>query len=225
MRHCTATASMLAIAALLGTAPASATNKTPSGNAGGQGQAKGVTTGRPPAFYISRPSVSGRDAYVTQIGETNRASVRQSAPDARAEVVQTGDRNDAEVVQNGRVGYAQIRQIGDSNAATATQSGKGGNTLFLAQLGSHNSAVVSQESAMLENGARLLQSGQGNVMTLAQSGNDNQAQLTQQGDNNVMNAAQTGAGNRLDWTQQGSGLASLSVTQTGGQAIQIVQTR
>ena len=40
-----------------------------------------------------------------------------------------------------------------------------------------------------------------------------------------MDAIQNGAGNQLAWTQTGNNLVSLQVTQNGGQAISISQSK
>lgn len=71
----------------------------------------------------------------------------------------------------------------------------------------------------------LAQYGNGNVMALTQDGSDNLAQLSQQGDGNLMTASQSGAGNRLIWAPQSNNLSNLGIAQTGGQALQVTQSR
>jgi hypothetical protein len=62
-------------------------------------------------------------------------------------------------------------------------------------------------------------------MTLTQQGDNNQAQLKQEGSDNTMNPTQLGDNNRLVWTQTGNGLSDLGITQYGGSAILVTQTK
>ena len=64
-----------------------------------------------------------------------------------------------------------------------------------------------------------------NECALAQSGDDNQALLVQNGSGNAMTATQTGGNNQLAWTQTGDNLSDLAISQSGGQALQVTQTR
>jgi len=58
-----------------------------------------------------------------------------------------------------------------------------------------------------------------------QSGDNNQARLTQDGSGNAMTASQTGGNNQLTWTQTGDNLSDLGISQTGGQALLVTQSR
>lgn len=188
--------------------------------------AQTTTTGAPGPIEVVSPSVSGRTAYVSQIGNANEATVSQTAPDARISIRQDGDRNVAAVTQSGEgIAFGDIAQTGADNEAALAQQGSGTNVLYLAQTGTGNRAAAQQsaEGALL-NGAIMNQIGAFNQMSLFQDGSDNRAALTQEGDSNQMTAAQTGVGNRLIWTQQGNNLSNLGITQTGAQAIQITQT-
>ena len=40
-----------------------------------------------------------------------------------------------------------------------------------------------------------------------------------------MSASQTGGNNQLSWTQNGDNVSDLAISQTGGQALQVTQTR
>lgn len=207
-----------------------------NGNAGQQGNAghgngnngETVVVTAPPAMAIPRPAIRDRGVFVTQVGDTNRATAIQSAPTAYARVDQTGNRNVADIDQRGvAIAYVDLRQAGMRNDAVVTQDGSGsGNALFVAQSGTANVVRSSQTaSGGAENAAVLAQYGTANTMALAQSGSDNLAQLTQSGDDNAMTASQSGAGNRLIWTQQGNGLSNLAISQTGNMAAQITQSK
>lgn len=192
-----------------------------NGNVGQQGNAnhdKVKIDKKPPPIAITMPAVSGRGAYVSQIGDGNEASIVQTAPNAYARVDQDGDHNDADVAQLGTgTHYLEVGQTGDSNFARVEQSGSGQNVAYVAQEGNDN-WIWSRQAALgaIYNGARLTQTGNNNDMSLDQEGSDNRALLTQEGDDNGMTATQLGDGNRLIWTQQGTGLSDLQVTQTGG---------
>jgi hypothetical protein len=227
-----------ALALLLGTAPAAAENvKTPggapclknngnpcnnnNGNLGAQGNAgheRVHIDKKPPPIDLAMPAVSGRGAYISQIGDTNIATIRQTAPRAFAQVDQSGDANEADVSQKGGgTAYAHVTQAGRANFGRIEQDGSGQNVVLLAQTGSGN-WVWSNQNAIgaIHNGARLTQTGNDNDMMLVQDGGDNRAVLTQEGNGNGMTVAQLGDGNRLAWTQQGNNLSDLEITQTGG---------
>ena len=227
-----------AIALMMGAAPATAdTGGTPpgapcsrsngnpcngnNGNLGDQGNSghERVHIDRyPPPIDLPMPAVSGRGAFISQIGDTNVASIRQAAPNAYARITQSGDRNEADVTQDGGgTGYISASQSGDGNFARLEQGGAGQNVLHLIQSGVSNWAWSSQNaSGALHNGAQLTQTGNYNDMHLVQDGSDNRALLTQDGDANAMTAAQLGVGNRLIWNQHGNNLTDLQITQTGG---------
>lgn len=233
-------------AALLGLAsPAAADNgKTPpgnpcakgngnpcngnNGNSGQQGNAGGPKGYSPaPPMSIPRPNVVDRHVYITQIGSGNRATVRQTAPNAYAAVHQDGSGNQAGVTQSGiAIAYADIRQLETANSVEVTQGGvTAGNMLRVTQSGNANTINSSQTATAGENGAILYQQGAGNQMALNQSGGDNLADLSQTGDNNMMTASQSGSGNRLVWAQQGDGLSNLAISQSGGQSVMITQKK
>lgn len=227
-----------ALALLAGSAPALADNaNTPggapclknngnpcnnnNGNLGAQGNVdhERVRIDRkPPPIELAMPPVSGRGAYISQIGDTNVATIHQTAPNAYARVDQAGDRNEVDVTQRGSgAAYARATQAGVQNFARIEQGGTGQNVLFTEQTGNRNWLWSSQNSiGALHNGARLTQVGNDNDMLLVQDGGDNRAVLTQEGNGNGMTVAQQGDGNRLAWTQQGNNLTDLQITQTGG---------
>ena len=202
-------------------------------SAHGSNPCVGVETGQcasespAPNFPIAKPSLAGRSAYVTQIGDANRATVEQSAPDALADIRQHGSNDIATVHQRGSGGdFAHIRQTGDRNTSDVTQDGVGANVLYVGQYGSNNTITTNQTAlGAAGNGAILAQLGDRNTMTLAQNGDDNIAKLIQNGDGNAMTATQNGYGNRLAWTQNGNNLPDLAITQPGGQSIAITQSR
>ena len=184
--------------------------------------------GTPPLnFSISAPQPAGRSAYVAQIGDANRVTVEQSAPDAFVDIQQHGSNDTATVRQRGSGSdFALIRQTGDRNTSDVTQDGVGANVLYLDQFGRNNAITASQTATgAAGNGAILAQLGSNNTMTLAQNGDDNLAKLIQNGDGNAMTATQNGYGNRLAWTQNGNNLSDLAITQPGGQSIAIAQSR
>jgi hypothetical protein len=192
-----------------------------NGNIGAQGNAnheKVKIDKKSPPIVIGMPPVNGRGVFISQVGDSNDASVVQTAPNAYARIDQDGDHNDADVAQLGSGSdYLEAAQTGDSNFARVEQSGAGQNVAYVAQNGNGNWLWSRQAAAgAIYNGARLSQTGNNNDMSLDQEGSDNLALLTQEGDDNGMTATQLGTGNRLTWTQQGTGLSDLQVTQTGG---------
>lgn len=192
-----------------------------NGNLGEQGNAGHERTRidrHPDPIMLSMPPVSGRGAYINQIGDSNVASIVQAAPNAFAKIDQDGDRNTADVAQkDSGNAYLEVGQTGDSNFARVQQTGVGSNVAYLTQDGSSNWAYVDQNAAgAVFNGARLSQTGNNNDMLLYQDGSDNRALLSQEGDGNGMTAVQLGVGNRLAWSQVGTNLTDLQITQTGG---------
>jgi hypothetical protein len=187
------------------------------GQQGNVGHEKTVIDKKPPPIDLPMPAVSGRGAFINQIGNDQKATIRQAAPNAYARVSQQGSSNEADITQNGSgSAYAQASQGGSENFARIEQGGVGQNVVYLTQNGTGNWAWSNQEAmGALHNGARLLQSGNDNDMSLLQQGSDNRAVLTQEGDDNGMTAVQLGDGNRLTWTQQGNNLSDLQITQTG----------
>ncbi len=192
------------------------------GNAGAQGNAKkkddGITINTNAApISIAMPAVSGRAAYINQVGEGNSASISQSATNAYGRIRQAGSRNTAVASQHGSgSAYLEVNQAGDLNSAAVSQDGPGENVLYLSQSGSSNVANASQYGdGPVHNGAHMVQAGFGNVMELGQSGSNNAAILEQQGNGNQMTAFQSG-GSQLTWLQQGTNLSNLHVVQNGG---------
>lgn len=183
-----------------------------------------VLAAAPAALAQSAPE---RGVFVTQIGDSPRATIVQRNADSLARVAQDGVNNQTDLEQEGTAPHrAQIAQEGDDNTAVARQDGEGSTDLALAQEGNGNTALVVQreQSALAETAATIVQRGNGNSIILAQDGSDNQAELTQEGDNNVMTASQLDNGNRLQWNQVGDGLADLQIVQQGGSTIQVTQT-
>lgn len=236
-------AAALALLAL-GSVPAHAsTDKTPpgdpcakdngnpcngnEGNEGDQGNAnkERVKYSEPGPIDVPLPAVSGRAAYITQIGTAHRATIIQSAPNAYAKINQEGERHEASVTQAAGTGYAKLSQAGEANLAVAMQGGAGQNVLYLSQDGARNLATSTQmASGAVYNGAILAQQGDDNRLSLTQDGADNRAVLLQNGDGNAMTAVQDGDANRLIWTQHGDNLSNLGITQTGGGAMMVTQT-
>ena len=173
---------------------------------------------KPPPIDLAMPAVSGRGAYIAQIGDANIATINQTAPNAYARADQSGGGNEADVTQGGSgTAYASAAQTGQGNFARIEQHGSGQNAVTLTQNGNGNWAWSNQNAASaIHNGARLSQTGNDNDMLLTQDGGDNRAVLTQEGNGNGMTVAQLGDGNRLAWTQQGDNLSDLQITQTGG---------
>lgn len=194
------------------------------GNGNGHGNGGGQGGG---GFVLARPAVTDRHVYITQIGSENRATVRQTAPNAYARITQDGRANIARVTQTGvAIAYADLTQLGTANDALVTQGGVAAGTMLDArQDGVRNALTVSQTAETGELGAKILQAGNDNVMALTQSGGDNMAKLTQDGNGNTMTATQERQGNRLVWTQDGNNLSNLAITQSGGQTLWITQTK
>jgi hypothetical protein len=184
-----------------------------NGNDGGNGNAGGgdgiVIVRDPPAAVVAMPAVSNRSAYVEQIGDGNRATIEQTAPNAYARIDQRSDTNRATVVQQGvGTSYAHLtQQVGDANFASARQDGPGQNVLYLTQNGAANTATVSQFAGFGggNNGAELVQNGSAHTLNLTQSGNDNHAMLEQRGLGNTLNVTQNGD-KQLTMVQDGQGL-------------------
>lgn len=240
------------LAALLGallltgmTAPAWAdTDKTPPGDPCGSGPGKGTGNpcggnngnpgtqgnagkggGQPEFVPIDLPPEDNRGVFVSQVGDTNRATIVQGTASSYARVVQSGEGNTVGVEQGAQgTHYASIAQDGDSNLAIAAQEGTGRTVLLLAQQGNGNEALVRQaDTGPAYSAAAIQQTGNGNGISLVQDGSDNQARLTQDGDDNRMDAIQLGTGNRLGWSQTGDGLSGTQVVQTGNGNLQITQ--
>ena len=76
--------------------------------------------------------VAARDAFVTQNGFSNEATIDQSlATNAFASIDQVGDENEADIDQQNPTAFdpnhtASISQIGDSNYAQILQEGAAG---------------------------------------------------------------------------------------------------
>jgi hypothetical protein len=192
-----------------------------NGNIGAQGNAgheKVKIDRHPPPISIAMPAVVDRGVFITQIGDSNIASVVQTAPNAYANIAQDGNSNDADVGQSGSgTAYVEATQNGDGNFARIQQSGSGQNVVYTTQTGNGNWLWSNQLAlGAIHNGAIMTQTGDDNDMELYQGGSDNLAILDQEGDGNGMTAAQLGDGNRLAWTQQGENLSDLQITQTGG---------
>ena len=241
------TAATAALAFALGAAPALAqqTDHVPPGNPCGSGPGQG--TGNPcngnngnagaqgnvriirpsPPISIAMPAISGRTAYIEQIGDTNRATISQTSDNAYGRVVQQGNENRAQIRQEGSAtSYADARQTGNRNIASVLQNGGGQNVAYTLQTGSDNVLAVRQTAdGGLHNGAIASQQGERNLLSLTQEGSDNLAKLSQEGSDNQMTATQLGSGNRLTWTQQGDGNRNLNIVQDGSQGMQVTQTR
>ena len=172
-------------------------------------------------------ALSGRGAFISQIGDANRARIDQTGRaggDAYARISQDGSGNSAAVDQQGAGGkYADVAQDGDRNLAEVVQGGDAA-TVVLTQSGSSNRAFADQQSSGGFSGAVLAQAGSGNEMRLLQSSGDNHAVLRQEGSDNRMTLTQSGGDNRAMWTQIGSGLPDLNITQDGGMRMNITQT-
>lgn len=182
-------------------------------------------------FPVTSNSVSesaGRGVYVSQVGDNNQATLSQRGLSASGKISQTGDRNVAVIDQRGSaLQLAEIKQIGVSNDGVVDQSGTlGGNSVLLVQSGANNTARAAQMSTGLsDNSAVVSQYGDSNTVMISQDGSSNSAELSQRGDDNRMTVSQLGVGNRLAWSQEGNNLTNLSIAQTGGQSIQITQSR
>lgn len=193
-----------------------------NGNLGRQGNASGERRSfdrKPPPIAMSMPAVSGRGAFIDQIGQGATATIVQTAPNAFAKVVQSGGPgNEVDLTQRGTgAAFASINQSGSTQFTQAEQSGSGRNALWVTQSGTDNWLWSRQAADGSQfNGAALRQIGNSNDMLLRQNGSDNLAVLTQEGHNNGMTVAQNGVGNRLTWNQQGSYLSDLQIVQSGG---------
>lgn len=199
-----------------------------NGNDGEQGNAGDDDggSGTDPFEPIALPSAEDRGVFVTQVGDTNRADVRQASGNSYARVAQNGAENRTLLTQGaGGRHYAVVAQDGDNNAVDGGQDGTGQTVLLLAQQGDANTAIIRQsDDGVAYSAAAVQQSGNGNQLLLVQDGSDNQARLTQDGDDNAMTATQLNNGNRLEWSQTGDGLADLGITQTGNGNLQVTQS-
>ncbi len=200
-----------------------------NGNDGAQGNAgsnRGGGGGNAPFDPVALPNADDRGVFITQVGETNRAEVRQASGSSYTRIAQDGSENATVLVQgaSGRH-YASVAQDGDNNTLDGVQDGSGQTVLLLAQQGDGNGAIIRQsDDGTGYSAAAVQQSGNGNQLVLVQDGSDNQARLTQDGDDNAMTATQLNNGNRLEWSQTGDGLADLGIVQTGNGSLQITQS-
>jgi hypothetical protein len=198
-----------------------------NGNPSPEGNAKEKVTydRNPDPFHVTRPG-NDHGAYITQIGDSGAASIRQSTNTQYGRIDQDGDHDRAAITQSGAgAHYATVAQQGDYNEVGLAQSGAGAQVALLRQTGNGNSMLFDQQGGSVSSGVAATQLGDNNTMALAQSGDDNQALLTQNGSGNAMTASQTGGHNQLAWTQNGDNLSDLAVSQTGGQALQVTQSR
>ena len=175
---------------------------------------------------VDTPNTPAANVFVEQIGVGNSGSVTQSSNQQKIAVSQDGANNTLEVTQNDAGGHiAVVSQDGDDNEADVTQSGNGQAIADVSQTGVDNVILLSQtDNGLLGTAAQIVQSGANNSIGLVQDGTDNQARLIQNGDNNTMTASQLNTGNRLEWVQDGSNLSDVSVEQTGGQTMFIMQS-
>jgi hypothetical protein len=199
-------------------------NDGSNGNSGHHRHGGGTT---PVVINLAMPPVSGRGAYVEQIGDSNRAGIAQSAANAYAHARQQGSRNEIDIHQKGNArSYLDALQDGYRNRATMVQGGTGQNVTYLVQDGDRNLANLNQSSGSgLFSGAVMTQMGNDNQMNLTQNGSDNRAKLTQDGNANTMTASQQGNGNRLIWSQEGNNLSHVAITQSGAGSLQINQSK
>jgi hypothetical protein len=178
----------------------------------------------PDPFTISRPG-NDRGAFITQIGDAGRASIRQSANTQYARIDQDGANNDADITQaDDGAHYAALAQTGDGNVVDLSQSGIGVQVALLQQAGDGNAMQFGQHGGIVSSGVLATQTGDRNTMALLQSGDNNQAWLTQNGSGNAMTATQTGGNNQLAWTQNGDNHSDLAIDQTGGQSVAVTQS-
>lgn len=93
----------------------------------------------------------------------------------------------------------RIRQSGNANDANATMWGSGGNVIYVNQTGDTNIGGVNQGSSLASTGnaAVLIQTGNDNDGTIAQSDSYNIAHATQLGTGNFIAANQVGDSNSL----------------------------
>jgi minor curlin subunit len=227
MRTCIAKLSLTAAAFVMGAHGASA-QQAQSGpcDAGASGSCAAEPLTQP--IDVARPAPLRTSAYITQVGNQNQASIRQSASQQFARIAQNGDGNSATARQMGEgVAYLEVDQAGLLNSIVVKQDATpGGSNVALAeQFGEDNVILLDQTAtAGSPNGAVLVQNGTGNQMNLQQAGSDNRAELIQLGDNNAMTATQNGSDNQLRWVQDGNGLSDLQIVQSGSQAISITQS-
>lgn len=180
-----------------------------------------------PSPRIGLPFVSGKQVYITQIGDENRAAVRQHSAVGYANVRQDGDGNRADIEQKGvTLAYADVLQTGSMNDAVITQQGiTAGNVVYVRQEGASNVVNSRQmNDGAIYNASSIFQNGDRNSVTLGQTGEDNEAVLTQNGNDNALTASQTGSGNRLEWTQNGNSLSGPMILQEGGSIIRVMQS-
>jgi hypothetical protein len=214
-----------------GTGPGYGTGNPCHGNHGNQGDNGNSGNERtdydnhPTPFTVTRPG-NARGAFINQIGDQDVATIRQSETTQYARLDQTGDRNSAEVTQDGSgAHYALVRQTGSDNELDLAQGGSSVQVALLQQTGNGNAMTFDQLGGAVSSGLSAVQLGDDNTMSLAQSGTNNQARLVQDGSGNAMTASQTGGNNQLSWTQTGDNLSDLNISQTGGKALQVTQSR
>lgn len=197
-------------------------NPSLEGNANKDG---GQWNYNPAPFAIARPG-NDRGAFITQIGNAGLATISQTANTQYARIDQrSGDSNRAQVKQSGEgAHYALIAQDGSGNQLDLAQAGLAPEVALLQQTGNDNTMLFNQQGGSVSSGVAASQLGDGNAMTLAQSGDNNQARLVQNGSGNAMTATQTGGNNQLSWTQEGDNHSDLGINQYGGEAVAVTQS-
>lgn len=164
-----------------------------------------------------------RNVYVTQVGDSNDATVAQGADRGSVRVEQRGSHNVAQVVQAPDTSRG-LAAIGTAAVPLVAIADDSGSSIAILQMGGGNHADVRQFNTDGSiNVAALMQSGTDNRMRLDQTGFGNHAELEQTGDGNAMTATQLAGANALRWRQIGDGMPDLNVQQTGGQTVDIVQ--
>lgn len=154
----------------------------------------------------------GASMAVSQSGEFNVADIVQTAggryPGGRIELDQDGQANNAEVAGTGAWSVLEFTQTGNGNELAVNQSGR-------------NTRIAGTSSGDY-NRAEIDQTGDNNVLDLAQSGSDNLIQATQGGwwgQGDIGTVAQTGNSNFASLTQnvnvEGAATNIASILQNG----------
>lgn len=195
---------------------------------------------------ISQDSGRANFALIKTLGDRNGSpstdAIAQTGSYNTALTVTAGNDNIFSVVQAsaGAPNLAAQLQVGDGNFAAASQSNDFGSepspSGFVSMARTMPVDAPGAAAGLLELHAMALPILAANASLQIQVGNDNQATATQTGSSNLviqkqignrntMSAEQTGSFNFLTHIQIGNDIASPTVSQTGGAAAVIVQSR
>ncbi len=142
------------------------------------------------------PDTQGASASVTQIGDGHVSNIIQFGDYTIADVTQTGGGADGG-------NETQIIQGGQGDLATVSQAGTGDFSNIL-QTGVSDTAYSTQAAGTDTEGSAIQQTGNFDLASVNQTGQQEDSQVYQNGDSNNAQVEQSGYGNLSIITQNGS---------------------